>query len=467
MSDRASREAEQQRYLDGVEGVRARLMALPNVVEVGVGLKETGGQLTDEIVIHVLVSEKVPSTKLAPDQVVPAEIHGLRTDVIRYREAVPIIGFSDEDDWKNYSPKVGGSRIGNDALTGTGTLGCFATAADSSTVFLSNHHVLFDGNVAVGSEVGQPQYSASCCCTCNKIGAVVDGDKTLDCAIAKLDSDVPFVPKVRKIKKSDGTVELDGFISGSSAPLLNEEVWKVGARTGLTRGTLSAVSPTVQITPKAPFTKIANHGDSGSVVVELSTGNVVALLFAIDKEGGSLGLANSIIPILARLNITILVTDQTKQYDVLQTDDTGADGLTRAAGDMGVSDLIDRIRSSAVGEKLLAIFETYQRECFNLVNTCRPVTVTWHRNQGPTFLAALLRSAKIPEYELPEEVNGISRLGAVEAMRDAFVAHGSPELRAYLNDDPDQLSVMLGGCRTVEEMICGYEAASVPAPSPS
>jgi hypothetical protein len=69
MSDRDSREGEQQRYLDGVEAVRVRLMALPNVVEVGVGLKETGGQLTDEIVIHVFVSEKVPTTKLAPDQI--------------------------------------------------------------------------------------------------------------------------------------------------------------------------------------------------------------------------------------------------------------------------------------------------------------------------------------------------------------------------------------------------------------
>ena len=132
MKDRAARAAEQQRYLEGIEAVRDRLMALPNVVQLGVALKETGGQLTDQIAIRVSVAEKVPAAQLSPDQLVPAEIDGLRTDVIEHRQALPVIGFDDEDDSTNYSPKVGGSQIGNDAGLHAGTLGCFAKAADGS-----------------------------------------------------------------------------------------------------------------------------------------------------------------------------------------------------------------------------------------------------------------------------------------------------------------------------------------------
>jgi len=405
----------------------------------------------------------VPAAQLSPDQLVPAEIDGLRTDVIEHRQALPVIGFDDEDDSTNYSPKVGGSQIGNDAGLHAGTLGCFAKAADGSTVFLSNHHVLYDGGVANGSKVGQPEYSACCCCTCNKIGAVIDGDPNLDCAIAKLDAGVPFVPKVRRIKRPDGSVELDGYIAGSSAPVLGEEVWKVGARTGLTRGTVAAITGSeVEIHPKAPFTKVADHGDSGSVVVELSSGNIVSLLFAIDKPTLTLGYATSIVPVLTRLNITILATDQTQDYNVAQRYDE-LDRLARTGvADAGIGQLVSRIRQSPPGEALLETLETHRCECLSLVNTCRRVTVAWHRNQGPTFLAALLRSARVPEYRVPDEVNGVTRAQAIQAMREAFAAHGSPELAAYVRSDPDRLAELLREGSTVEAMIAQWEATLQP-----
>jgi len=461
--DRGARQAEQQRYLQGIEAVRDRLMALPNVVQLGVALKETGGELTDQVVIRVSVTEKVPASRLSPDQLVPAEIDGLRTDVIVHRRRVPVIGFDDENDDKNYSPKVGGSRIGNDAGLHLGTLGCFAKMADGSTVFLSNYHVLYDGGVSNGAKIGQPEYSASCCCTCNKIGVLVDGDPDLDCAIAKLDAGVPFVPKVRKIKRPDGTVELDGFIVGTIQPVpgtiasvAGEEVWKVGSRTGLTRGIVSQVSPDVEIKPKAPFTRVADHGDSGSVVVERGSRNVVALLKEIDTATGTLGFATDIVPVLLKLHITILATDQSQDYDVLQSVDEPA---RAGAQDAGVGHLTDRIRKSPHGEALLATLETYQRECLSLVNSCRRVTLAWHRHQGPTFLAALLRSARVPEYQVPDEVNGVSRAQAVHAMREAFAAHGSPELAAYVRADPDRLAALLSDAPTVEAMITRWETS--------
>lgn len=58
-----------------------QLLALPNVVGVGVGLKEINGEFTDQIAIIVNVSEKKPLVDLPSDAIVPAEIEGTATDV--------------------------------------------------------------------------------------------------------------------------------------------------------------------------------------------------------------------------------------------------------------------------------------------------------------------------------------------------------------------------------------------------
>jgi hypothetical protein len=444
--------AEEQRYLGAYEAVREKLMRIPGVVAVGVGLKETGGDLTERIAYRVYVQEKRPEEVLSPEEVVPAEIDGFRTDVITKRDEIPVLGFNDENDERNYKVKVGGIYVGNDKLTGMGTLGCFCRrTTDNKVVFLSCHHVLFDGGAEVGSEVGQPQYDDSCCCTCNKIGAVLDWDKTLDCAISSLDDDVPFITKIKQIKKPDGTLEHNGFISGSDNAQSGHEVWKIGARTGLTRGTISQVAPRIEIHPQAPFAYIADHGDSGSVVVDLASGMVVGLLKSIDKEiadGGTLGFAVPIAPILTKLNITVSPTDASQTYDVALAEEYALDRLTRVAPASGFADAAQRLRASPAGVALLE----------RLVNTCRPVTVAWHRSESPAFMAALARSAKVPEYRVPHEIDGVTREQALLALRNAFERNGSDELRAAIAEHGDRLLELLLRCETVDELIEGWEA---------
>ncbi|NPV57629.1 MAG: hypothetical protein HPY76_13295 [Anaerolineae bacterium] len=69
-----------------VERVRrihsSRLMRLANVVGVGVGLRHRKGEVLDEVVLVVLVSEKVPVEKLAAGDRIPAEIEGVPVDVV-------------------------------------------------------------------------------------------------------------------------------------------------------------------------------------------------------------------------------------------------------------------------------------------------------------------------------------------------------------------------------------------------
>lgn len=57
------------------------LLRKANVVGVGIGLRNQGGQATDELSIVVSVTHKVPLGRLRRRDVVPSELDGVRVDV--------------------------------------------------------------------------------------------------------------------------------------------------------------------------------------------------------------------------------------------------------------------------------------------------------------------------------------------------------------------------------------------------
>jgi len=63
------------------ETFKEDLLAKPNVIGVGVGLREREGELTDEIVLVVLVTKKLPMTEIEADDLIPTEIQGVPIDV--------------------------------------------------------------------------------------------------------------------------------------------------------------------------------------------------------------------------------------------------------------------------------------------------------------------------------------------------------------------------------------------------
>ncbi len=58
------------------------LMRMANVVAVGVGYRERGGEITDEVAIVVSVSRKLPVAELRPGQAVPSRLEGVPVDVV-------------------------------------------------------------------------------------------------------------------------------------------------------------------------------------------------------------------------------------------------------------------------------------------------------------------------------------------------------------------------------------------------
>ena len=405
----------------------------------------------------------VAEPELEPAEIVPKEIDGFTTDVITVRREIPLIGFNNENDTTNYKVKVGGIRIGNNKLTGQGTLGCFCRrTTDNKVVFLSNYHVLYDGGAQNGSEVGQGQVRLLVLLHVQSHGR---GDRRRQEPRLR-----DREPRQRRAVHPEDQADQEArqhdraervhHGRGRTTTVSADEVWKIGSRTGLTRGTVSQVAPIIEIHPKAPFTYVADHGDSGSVVVRLSNGNVVGLLRAIDKEisaGGSLGLAVPIAAVLARLNITVLTTDASQSYDVSLIDEP-IDRLTRVAPGSGFDAIAARLRASPAGTALLERLDEHRIECVQLVNTCRPVTVAWHRNQGPGYMAALARSAKVPEYRIPEEIEGVARAAAAQALGQVFERHGSEELRVALAEHGPRLRDVLLRANTVDEVIGAWEA---------
>jgi len=57
------------------------LLSKANVVGVGVGYCTVGGERTDEVALVVMVTQKLPRAQLAPKDVLPQEIEGVRVDV--------------------------------------------------------------------------------------------------------------------------------------------------------------------------------------------------------------------------------------------------------------------------------------------------------------------------------------------------------------------------------------------------
>jgi hypothetical protein len=209
-----------------------------------------------------------------------------------------------------------------------GTLGALVQDVDGTQYILSNNHVLARTNLAaIGEDIIQP--------------GLIDQNPTCNQdsqdAVADLSA---FIPILFKAKKTTPTNNVDaaiaevrsgavistgeildiGTISNTTLdPALGLAVKKSGRTTGLTKGTISAVSVTVDISYGSGKTgRFANQilitpgsflagGDSGSLMVEDvdTTPHAVGLLFA---GSSSVAIANPIETVLNAFGITMVGT---------------------------------------------------------------------------------------------------------------------------------------------------------------
>jgi hypothetical protein len=465
------------------EEVERELKQIPGVVGVGIGFRITGGETVEQIVFQVFVEEKKSPEEIPPEQMIPSEIRGIPTDVMTVPRGSAQADPTPGQLQKKRRPLAGGIQIQNNKSittttatsttiqTSMGTLGCFAklNGDNTGTYILSNEHVMLALGAAVGDKIAQDHYVDCICCDCNVVGIITNAvnNNLVDCAIAKLESDIAIVNEIVGIGTIQGSAALSTLAVG-------DPVKKVGCTTALTTGTIFSTSaPAIvdgknynnQILVTPTSGKFAEHGDSGSVVVNNDT-KVIGLLFSGENASPFKGIINPIEAVMTALNITIMSGSSTGG---------GTSALVTRSSVIPVQSVQSRslreehplhafeakLEQTSTGRRVLAFVRQHFYELSSLVNTRRPVTVIWRRKQGPAFLAALMRKAKAPDYEIPHEVEGISRQSMLMSMISILEDHASPPLRRDLQrygltvinaaNDAEELDDILEALGTVLE----------------
>ncbi|WP_405810683.1 hypothetical protein OG729_38060 [Streptomyces sp. NBC_00210] len=292
MSDASDREAIAQ-VARVKEESTAWLLSLPGVNLVAIGGKETDGRPTGELAVQVYVDAKLPLSEIPPEQRIPEEIDGVKTDVYVGGDMVPLVAdgaLLPEDvkfDESRNRPVIGGSLILMPGSKYVGTLGCFVSdPADINIAYgLTCGHVIFSPDISPPTsgftKVGQPSAGGSSGCCEDTIGKYVGGlehKPDRDEALIALSPGMKFLCEIADI----------GFVTGihditlAEAKTQSFPVRKRGGRTRLTGGVvigLGATGPDVEnllvirpnTNPAATSGSVvffAAEGDSGSALVD-------------------------------------------------------------------------------------------------------------------------------------------------------------------------------------------------------
>ena len=129
---------------------QAGLLGIPGVHAVGLGAKYVGGERTLEPAILVYVEKKKPTADLSPDELIPTEIDGVKTDVVESARPRPLL------DEARYRPLRGGIQIrSGGSLGSTGTLGWIAhtNTPVPKIVGVTNHHVVATPKLARATQL--------------------------------------------------------------------------------------------------------------------------------------------------------------------------------------------------------------------------------------------------------------------------------------------------------------------------
>jgi hypothetical protein len=284
--------------------------------------------------------------------------------------------------------------------------------------------------------------------------------------------------------------------------IIGDVVTKVGRTTGKTQGRVTATVTTFQsIDRQTHVVKYTGHnvieidfdvnqtnckghaffseeGDSGSLIVDAQN-RAIGLLSQGAPDGsppGTTSIACHIVPVLDHLGICIDCASAGTSHGSSHAEDGSGvapsplppDGSAIAAGPIVFAEqrpraaapptapppltgpeidhmqaMLAAFRATPQGPALHAAFGEVRREVGYLVRNCRPVTVAWHRNQGPAFLTLILNHLAGHADFIPHIVKGVSRRDLLSRMRDVLMRFGSNPLRAALTQHGDLLLAVL------------------------
>ena len=281
-------------------------------------------------------------------------------------------------------------------------------------------------------------------------------------------------------------------------------VFKVGRTTGRTVGKVRTLGSTTFIHPDDPTRTLqadnvigieldtattplnckgkpnfAERGDSGSLLLD-AQGRAIGLVFLGPTTPGGLAFACHIVPVLDFLNVCIPTKGGTSHGSCGATDGSGTAPATAPTPTTGLElpdgqivftstpavaenpspgfpdpsplldeevdhmrDLLKAFRETEKGRELHEVFGQVRREIADLIRHCRPVTVAWHRNQGPAFFAHLLNHLRGFNPDVPVQIKGVTRETLLTRMAVVLTAHGSNPLQEAIAKYQEFMPVVL------------------------
>lgn len=467
------------RAIEVKDRVHDRLAALPGIQGVGVGCKFVAGKRTDELALTIYVDRKLPVKELAPDQILPAEIEGIKTDVI---ETQPAECF---DDTGRYRPLVGGSQLEytttehpspNSTVThfNAGTLGCIARSKKTKkNVILTNGHVAAgcgDPKIAIdaGQRLGQPDDTSdySCCSKCwaTVVGTVIDAKINPDAGLIQIDKCIDVSPNIREI----GPIK--GVLTTAQINTLGGQRLQVrGAKTASIKfGTVASVSVndtsicrerddapgisrsyTNAIRVDAdPNNMFGQRGDSGSAVLDMS-GNLVGLLFA-----GVVGIGSA--PshgVVARIDDILNQFQATWDLEIITAQNAAALGAAAATAPAPhpfaaiepaqaavegfqpseeelqlLGRARDEILATPMGKRFSQLIGKHIAEIQTLVRTKKRIAAVWRRVSASDLLRGVVEGLQAPEKPLSDFVDGEPIPKRIAALSRVLTRYGSHDL---------------------------------------
>jgi hypothetical protein len=480
-------------------GAEARLRRIPGVVHVSVGAKQKAGALTGQMCIRVYVDRKRSRAEVPADELVPAEIDGIPTDV-----NVVVGQFRFQDDNSRQRPIRGGIQISNriidfnDTMTGTqiarGTLGFIATdKTDRAPVLVSNWHVLYANFAIHGDKVYQPAPLTLAPIAfadvpmkpkddVDKIGVLrrYEISEKCDGAIAAIDvSSCCHCCGIHYANDIPGLQAPDSVTHVMTPPreTIVDKATAVGTMKVYKRGQKTLRSEGTVVDPHYPNFSITEHGSAhqftGQIAIENSAGNttpfsdkgdsgsaiisgdnkIVGLLFASAEDHTNTPttyrtIANHIDDVLSLLNIEIPFSPDVKIIagERVPVHEAPIPEPYRA--------LRERLQQHENTARLLALGQRHADEVTYLVNHCKPVTIAWHKAHGPAILATVMGAVRDGHYRLPASVKGTAPYEAVERMREVLSRYGSPALREHVGrGEAAPLLQELKACTDIHEVI--------------
>lgn len=303
---------------EAVVEVRPRVLSpvapYPNVIGLGVGVKWTRGQPTGKAAIIVLVTQKLPKTRLAATELVPPKLDDVPTDVLAvgypFAGGGNPMGVTIQTLATRLRPVKGGYSVGHPAVTAGTAATCVydilpgggsspprhGVGMPGKYYLLSNNHVLANTNAAtLGDPILQP--------------GPYDGGKNSADIVARLSRYIPIdLAPAKPLEEHRNLVDA-AIAEGDFAELNREVYWsgyargwrprdevevglllkKTGRTTHFTTGRVTVIDATVEVnygdgrvgrfSDQIITTPMSAGGDSGSLLLTLD--NVaVGLLFA-------------------------------------------------------------------------------------------------------------------------------------------------------------------------------------------